>query len=252
LDGRSWTRVLSFGMILALASPVVLRAQEVDTVYVGSPSLADAGLIPGTYVIENHRREGGVDAMTGTTRQTVRRAERGGIPVWVVEFEHVSGDTTRSSMVSRADDFSLVHYQVRAPRDSAAVTAGDGHLTGWTVLPEQPAQLLDRELEEAVFPIEGQVPWLFPLLPLREGYAAAIPHFNPWSGGETWSEIRVLGPETIDVHGRPVACWKVDGGELFRGYRVTYWIDRETRRVVRGEARGEGEGPVYWSELAAP
>lgn len=250
MDGRSWMCVLSLAVAVALAAPVVLRAQEVDTVYVGSPSLADAAPIPGTYVIENHRREGGVDAMTGTTRQTVRRAERGGIPVWVVEFEHVSGDTTYSSMVSRADDFSLVHYRVKAPRDSAAVTAGAGHLTGWTVLPEQPVQMLDRVLEHPVFPIEGQVPWLFPLLPLREGYAAAIPHFNPWRGGETWSEIHVLGQETIDVQGRPVASWKVDGGELFRGYRVTYWVDRETRRVVRGEARGEGDGPVYWSELA--
>jgi len=100
--------------------------------------------------------------------------------------------------------------------------------------------------------VEGQVPWLFPLLPLREGYAAAIPHFNPWQGGETWAEIRVVGPETIDLHGREVACWKVDGGELFRGYRVTYWIDRDTRRIVRSEARGAGDGPVYWSELAAP
>lgn len=248
MHGRYRTRIAALAVPACFAATTALPAQGVDTVRVGSARLEAP--TPGTYVIENHRIADGVDSLTGTTRQTVRRGERDGVEVWIVEFEHVSGDTTRSSMVSRADDFSLVHYRVKAPRDSAAVSAAAGFLTGWTVLPEQPARLLDRSLEHPVFPVEGQVPWLFPLLPLREGYAAAIPHFNPWRGGEAWAEIRVLSPETIDLHGRQVGCWKVDGGELFRGYRVTYWIDRETRRVVRGEARGEGDGPVYWSELA--
>ncbi|MGD8495953.1 MAG: hypothetical protein PVF05_07150 [Gemmatimonadales bacterium] len=243
--------IYRFVPLMALAvCPLRAAAQGVDTVRVGDPALGGAAPVPGVYVIENHRRDAGVDSLTGTTRQEVRRGQADGVAVWIVAFEHVSGDTTRSSIVVRADDLSLLHYRVKAPRDSAAVTADAGYLTGWTVLPEQAPQLLDRELEAPVFPIEGQVPWLFPLLPLREGYAAAIPHFNPWRGDETWSEIRVLGTETIQLHGRDVACWKVDGGELFRGYRVTYWVDRETRRVVRSEARGEGAGPLFWAELA--
>lgn len=234
---------------LVAAFPVRGAAQDVDTVRVGHPALAGAAPAPGAYVIKNHRIEAGVDSLTGTTRQVVRRGEEDGVAVWIVAFEHVAGDTTRSSIVVRADDLSLLHYRVKAPRDSAAVSAGRGYLSGWTVLPEQTPRLIDRELTTRVFPIEGQVPWLFPLLPLAEGYAAAIPHFNPWTGGEAWSEIRVLGTETIDLHGRELSCWKVDGGELFRGYRVTYWVDPATRRVVRSEARGAGDGPVYWSEL---
>lgn len=224
--------------------------QAVDTVRAGSASLDGAVLAPGSWVLENYQQTNGVDELMGSTRQSVRRGEAGGVPVWIVETVHVFEDTSRSSIVVRADDFSLVHHSVRAAHDSASVAAGPGYLAGWVVLPDEPLRLLDRALAHPVFPVEGQIPWLFPLLPLRPGYAAAIPHFNQWRGEESWAEIRVLGEETIEVNGRSCDCWKVDGGELFPGYGVTYWIDRETRRIVRGVASGQGDGPVYRSETA--
>lgn len=238
--------------LAALLGPSVpsLAAQAVDTVRVGSPSLLGAAPEPGTFVIESFRRENDVDTPISTTRQTVRAGRLGEVNAWFVETEHRSDDTTRSSIAVRADDLSLVHHRVKASRDSAAVSATHDYLTGWVVLPEEPVRLLDLELQHPVFPVEGQIPWLFPLLPLAEGYTAAIPHFSQWDGGESWTEIRVLGREAIELNGRSRDCWRVDGGELFPGYRVTYWVDPETRRVVRGIARSDtAEGPEYWSRL---
>jgi hypothetical protein len=159
----------------------------------------------------------------------------------------MSNDTTRSSIVVRADDYALIHHRVKANRDSAAVSVSNTFLTGWVVLPDQPIALLDQNLSRPVFPVEGQIPWLFPLLPLEEGYAAALPYFSEWHGGEQWKTIRVTGSDSLRLGDVTFDCWVVDGGELFPGYEVTYWIDRATRRILQGVARG-GEGrPEYWS-----
>lgn len=227
-----------------------LGAQEVDTVRVGSASLEGARLLPGAVVMESFKRVDGVDTPTSTTTQRVALGRRGADDVYVIETVHVSpdGDTTRSSIVVRAADFSLMHHRVKAARDSAAATATATYLTGWVALPDQPVSLLDRQLDRPVFPVEGQIPWLFPLLPLAPGYTATIPHYSEWAGAEQWKTIRVTGTETVRRGAAAVDCWVVDGGELFPGYRVTYWVAKSTRQIVQGVARGAGTGPEYWSK----
>ncbi len=246
--------ILSILGLICMSAP--LGAQEVDTVRVGSSSLEGAGagagarLQPGAVVMGSFERVEGVDTPTSTTTQHVALGRRGADDVYVIETVHVSpdGDTTHSSIVVRAADYSLMHHRVKAAHDSAAVTATATYLTGWVALPDQPVSLLDRQLDHPVFPVEGQIPWLFPLLPLAPGYAAAIPHYSEWAGAEQWKTIRVTGTETVRHGGEAVDCWVVDGGELFPGYRVTYWVAKSTHRIIQGVARGAGTGPEYWSK----
>ena len=247
-----WSKTCLFAAVtLALPSPG--RAQNVDTVRVGSTSLGGAHLELGTTRVASFVRSDGADSPTGTTIQRVRSGTRDGMDVYFIETEHASGegDATRSTIVVRAADFALLHHRVKAEGDSAAVSVSGGSLTGWVVLPGEPVSLLDRALDGPVFPIEGQIPWLFPLLPLTERYAAAIPHFSEWAGAEQWSSIRVLGSERIEHGGETRDCWRIDGGELFPGHRVTYWVDRENRRILQGVARPEGGGTEYWSRLTS-
>lgn len=242
----------SLAALLATAAlPAGGVSQVVDTVRVGSASLTGARPEPGTARIESFVRSDGTDTPTSTTTQRVGSDTRGGVEVFVIETEHASpdGETTRSTIVVRASDFALLRHRVKADADSAAVTSNGAALTGWVVLPGEPVSLLDRTLDRPVFPVEGQLPWLFPLLPLVEEYAAAIPHFSQWAGVEEWTTIRVLGTEPIAYEGEDRDCWVVDGGELFPGHRVTYWVDRENRRILQGVARGETGGPEYWSRL---
>ena len=241
-------RVLWILGLIGMSAP--LGAQEVDTVRVGSASLEGARLLPGAVVMESFKRVDGVDTPTSTTTQHVAPGRRDSEDVYVISTVHASpdGDTTRSSIVVRAADFSLMHHRVKAARDSAAVTATATYLTGWVALPDQPVSLLDRQLDHPVFPVEGQIPWLFPLLPLAPGYAATIPHYSEWAGAEQWKTARVTGTETVRRGAEAVDCWVVDGGELFPGYRVTYWVAKNTRRIIQGVARGAGTGPEYWSK----
>jgi hypothetical protein len=230
-----------------------LRAQQIDTVRVGSVALRDARLPVGTYAIESFRRVDGVDTPTSTTTQRITRSRQRDEEIYVIQTRHVAaGDTTRSSIVMRAADFSLLHHRVKAAQDSAAVTANVGNLTGWVVLPDEPIRLLDLHLDHPVFPIEGQMPWLFPLLPLEEGYAAAIPHFSEWQGGEEWTTIRVVGSELLEHSGNMLDCWKVDAGELFPGFRITHWVDKSTRHIVQSLARGPEGGPEFWARAHTP
>lgn len=238
-------------LISTVGLPVGAASQAVDTIRVGSGSLSAARPELGTTRVESFVREQGTDTPPSVTTQRISAGVWGEIDVFAVETEHVGdeGDTTMSTLVVRASDLSLLHHRVKAEHDSAAVSSNEGSLTGWAVLPGEPARLVDLSPGRSVFPIAGQIPWLFPLLPLSEGYAAAIPHFSQWAGREEWSTIRVVGSDRIDHHGEPRECWRVDGGELFPGFRVTYWVEKANRRILLGVARSEEGDPEYWSRL---
>lgn len=246
-------RLLSVAMIVA-ALPAGATAQEMatDTIRAGSPALRGAMLHEGRYALANYRQVDGVDTRQSTTTQTFQRGRVDGVDAWFISTMHVSPDTTRTEIVIRADDLSLVHQRVKGVLDSTAVSASRDYLTGWVHLHEQEPLLLDRALDHPVFPVEGQIPWLFPLLPFAEGYSATIEYFSPWSAGMVSKTVRVLATETVEVAGEHFETWKIDGGRLFGNYVVTYWIDQATRRIVRGIARGSGDGPVFWSELERP
>ena len=238
-------------LLCILGSPFQLHAQVVDTVRVGSSALLGSRPELGTSRVEGFVRVDGSETLTSVTTQRVTTGVWGEGEIVVIETVHVGeeGDTTNSAAVVRAADLSLLHHRVKAERDSAAVSTTAGSLTGWVVLPDEAVRLLDLPLSRGVFPVAGQVPWLFPLLPLSEGYAAAISHFSQWEGVEEWSTIRVLGSERIESSGVARDCWRIDGGELFPGFRITYWVDKENRRILLGVASGEGSGPEYLARL---
>lgn len=251
MSSKRWPIPLA-GCLLAVGAP--LAAQTVDTVRVGSPSLRPERLVEGSYAIHSFVLADGDSTPQSTTTQSVARETRAGVDVYVVRSTHVTvdGDTTVGVITVRASDLSLYHHKVKAQADSAAITATGARLTAWVALPGEPPRLVDRELEGPVFPVEGPLPWLFPLLPLRDGYAAAIPHFSQWRGEEQWRTIRVTGSERVRVGDSEVDAWTVDGGELFPGYDVAYWVAKDTRRVVQGVARGRAGAPEYWSRARAP
>jgi hypothetical protein len=240
---------LMIAFLAVATTPGHARSQGVDTVRVGSASLTAASLTEGTTIFESHILESGERKPLSTTEVTISRRRSDGEDEYVIHSVHAStsGDTTVGTIVVRAKDYALLYHRVKAATDSAAVTSTGDHLTGWAVLPGQPTRLIDLDLDHPVFPVDGPQPWLVGLLPLREGYAAAIPRFSQWNGGEVWKEVAVLGSETLDVDGVPVDCWVVDMGPLGPpGYRATSWVNKSDGLVVRGVLRGQSDQPEFW------
>lgn len=237
---------------LLLCSLHFVQAQPVDTVRVGSQVFRSATLRLGADTVDGYQLNADVRTQTSTTIRTISRERLGDEEVYVIRTLHwaTGRDTSLSMMTVRAVDFSLVNHKVKASHDSAAVTASRSHLTAWVVLPGRPVILTDRVLERPVFPVEGQIPWLFPMLSLATGYRAAVPHFSQWEGEEVWTLVEVIGLEKISVAGQEYECWKVDAGPLGPpGYRMVRWIDTVSRRVIQSALRGEAGGVEYWSFL---
>jgi hypothetical protein len=228
-----------------------LEAQGVDTIRVGNPAIAGSLMPLTTDTVDDYVLTGGHRQRTGTTiRSIVMHQDPGDRTYEIRTTSTGGGDTTLSTMVVRVHDLSLVFHRVKARSDSAAVTVSRDHLTGWVVLPNQPPVLLDRMLEHPVFGVEGQVPWLFPLLPLATGFRAVVTHFSQWSGTENWSAVAVVASERVTIAGQSFDCWEVDMGPLGPpGYRMYRWVEKQSRRVIQSVLRGTGTGPEYWSYL---
>jgi len=242
---------LSIAILLSGVIAGTTPAQTIVIVRVGAPVLRGLMLSPGSDTVDNYLVEGGSRRLTATTVRTITLQTDSIEPRYEIRTLHWApqGDTGSSTMTIRASDLSLVFHRVKAARDSAAVTASRTHLTGWVVLPNQPLRLIDLNLPAPVLGVEGQIPWLFPLLPLTAGSKMAIAHFSQWDGGERWDTLNVTGSESVTLGPITYDCWKVDVGALGPpGHRMTRWVDRRTRRVVQSVLRGTA-GPEYWSYL---
>jgi len=242
----------AFSIVCVLAASPARKAQGPEIIRAGNPALMATRMPLTTDTVDNYVLSNGVRELAGTTVRAITQPQAGAESVYEIRTIHstVRGDTSVTIMVVRTQDLSLVFHRVKAPRDSAAVTASRTHLTGWVVLPNQPVILLDRSLEYPVFGVEGQVPWLLPLLPLAAGYGVVVPHFSQWQGGEQWDTVTVVGSERVTIGRQSFDCWKLDTGPLGPpGYRMYRWVDKGSRRVVQSVLRAAVDGREYWSYL---
>ncbi len=236
---RRRTPVLVTAM-LACVLPLV--AQQPALIRPGDRDLLRARMPLGADTIDNYVLEFGRERLAGSTVRVISLVTEGQDRHYEIRTAHwqTDRDTSHSVMAVRVRDLSLVFHRVKGPRDSAAVTVAAGHLTGWVVLPDRPILLLDRRLERPVFGVEGQVPWLLPLLPLAPGYRAVVPHFSQWAGVESADTVAVIGREPVVIGDRTFDCWHLDAGPLGPpGYRAHLWIDAATRRVVQAAVRSD-------------
>ncbi len=236
--------------LLTLAGPTA--AQQLRVITPGDRDLLRTRMPLTTDTLDNYVVQDGLERLSGSTVRAISLSRDAPEQLWEIRTSHwlTGRDTSHSTMAVRVADLSLAWHRVKAPRDSAAVTAVGRHLTGWVVLPDRPIRLLDRGLDRPVFGVEGQIPWLLPLLPLAPGFRAAVPHFSQWDGGETMDTVTVVGRERVAIGERSFDCWHVDAGPLGPpGFRRHIWIDAATRRVVQAALRGDGPGVEYLSRL---
>ena len=244
------TRLLAHLCTLVILLSSGLIAQTIDTIRVGDGTFGSTKPMAGTYIIENYRIKGGVEELRSVTTQTIAMDTLDNLPVYHVSFEHASAtDTTYSMITARQSDLSLLFQQVKGKYDSAAVAMVGHHISGWVALPDKPIKLINQMPDHRVFPVEGQVPWMFPLLPLKLGYSVAFPQYSVWEAAEQWRYLTVIGEDNLTINGVTFDCWTVDGGILFQDFKVKFWVDKHMMRIVQGIATSETSDTVYKSLL---
>ncbi|MBI3112344.1 MAG: hypothetical protein HYZ01_12325 [Ignavibacteriales bacterium] len=244
--------------LLGTLSAVVLfcsfspgNAATQDTLHVGSEILDGAVPFLGTTSIESFKLHQGVRTPVSRSIQTIERAVEDDFPVYRVTIIHWAagrGDSAITTVVVRQQDFALLRHKVKANLDSAVVLYSQGFLSGWVVLPNTPILLIDMETSHPVFPVDGPAPWLLSALPLRENFAIVIPRYSMWEKGARNEALKVIGTETLERHGKPVECWKVDNGPFaIPGYRAYRWVDKQTKKILQTVLRGKPDEPEYRS-----
>jgi hypothetical protein len=87
-------------------------------------------------------------------------------------------------------------------------------------------------------------------LPYAEGYATTLPFYTFELGGMETDSVRVLGAERAATPGgAPREAWKVAFSDPF--ITATFWVDRETRRILRQDTVQRRTGILFRMEPIA-
>jgi len=70
-------------------------------------------------------------------------------------------------------------------------------------------------------------------LPLAEGYETTFRNFDVLSQKPKAMQLKVVGTESATVPAGTFDCFKVEVSSPDDGQRSTFWVARDTRRVVK-------------------
>ena len=76
---------------------------------------------------------------------------------------------------------------------------------------------------------------LIALLPLRAGQHSVLATYGMVFGDPGGFEFRVLGQDTLTIHGRTFNAWRVEHRQTteYGTIVATIWVDRDRPRVLR-------------------
>lgn len=239
-------RVRFFVPVVALASATSVAAQAPDTVRTGT-ALQIRFLAPGVDTVDSRQIQNGTESPVSIAVRTIERAGDN----WRIVVHHSAvgrDDRTVDTTLVAGRDLHLMRKAIWALTDSAVVVYRNGRVTGWATPPNEERRSIDAQVAHPVLPDDGLLPWLWTLLPLSEGYAAAIETFGTWDGEMHVVTFRVIGSEEVEREGRKVDCWVVTSDRLEPyGIHARALVEKGTRRVVRSDAWTD-DGTRYISE----
>jgi hypothetical protein len=209
-----------------------------------TPATADGTLLrPG---VDTFHVLAGRDTI-GYGVQALERAEGAGGPAWlqVYRFHPRKGAPTLDSLV--VDGRTLLPVrQVRRNERMRADVAYDGSRVRVSSTPAGAGPTsADMRFDVPVYS-SSSIPLLARALPLAEGFATEVHTYNPGPFPATLERLtlQVEGTETVVGRaGKEAGCW-VDGAST-KGGGTLYWIDRETREVVRFVVMEGGEPILF-------
>ncbi len=233
---RAARRVAALAALLA-AAPAAAQTPADSSVVVGDARIDGTRVRPGRAVFAWEMIRGDQKMPVGTLTDEITLAQEGGRPVLrrVLSLQAMMGSLVDST-TSDARTLAPISERAHQPRRAVALDF-DGRRVRGSITPTGGAPTaVDTASPRPAFN-PGSWDLVLRALPLAEGLAVRYAVFDVDQPGERWYSARVVGVERPE--GTTAEAWKV---EMERGAtKVTAWIDRSTREVLRVEtAMGGG------------
>lgn len=189
-------------------------------------------LLPSTDTMYTVRGEGG-DTIA-TSIQTLWRSVVDGRDVWTVEYAYFQAGA-RTVDTTTFDPATLLPLAQRRTGPARVVSVDfDGADVRIRLrrAGEDAPQVWSRHLDPPVF-AGSLMDIVYRALPLEDGYRAArIPFLIPERDTVWWADVRVTGPQPLEVRRALVQAWRVQAGAPGLPPEV-FWISVADRMLLR-------------------
>jgi len=108
----------------------------------------------------------------------------------------------------------------------------DGKLTGQVKMGAEPKPLT-LDVGGPLFADGGGAYEVMAALPLAEGYETAFRNVDVLTQKPKVMQLKVLGTESATVPAGTFDCWKAEVTSPDDGQKSTFWVAKDTRRVVK-------------------
>jgi len=187
-----------------------------------------------------HRTDGGI------WKDRIEVLDRDGQAV-IRRTQVDSGPEGATTFITETDQRSMrpIRAEVTTPAGLHRVlTFASDHVHSSITAPGR-SEEKDIPLSQPVFDFNGG---LFGLLvdgfPLKEGFSAAFPIFDPRSG-VAWAHYTVIGRERVPSgKGRTTEVWTVEVQDPVRSARMLFSLTKEPPYIIRLQEIGEG---LFWT-----
>lgn len=137
---------------------------------------------------------------------------------------------SRDTIIDDAATMSPVRTASYSSRAIEQVAYGSNRAQGWLRQPTGDSVRIDVALPASVSS-SSSFDLVLRASALAEGWTATVPSFVPSSRVVVPMTARVASEETVDGW----RCWRVEAE--FMGMPVTFWVERDTRKLCRQEMR---------------
>jgi hypothetical protein len=189
---------------------------------------------------------GGKRTEGGVWKDQIEVLERNGKAI-IRRTQVDSGPEGATTFVTETDRQSLTPIRAEVTTPSGlhrVLTFASDHVHSVVTTPAK-SEEKDIPIAQPVFDFNGG---LFGLLvdgfPLKEGFSAAFPVFDPRSG-VAWARYTVVGRERVaSGKGRTSEAWTVEVQDPVRVARMLFSLTKEPPYILRLQEIGEG---VFWT-----
>lgn len=210
---------------LVVIAPQVARAQE-------TVKPLPALLQPGTDTLYQYLIRDGDTVYTGMVIDHLERTSLAGRSVIrrVYSSDSRLSGGSRDTLIDDAATLRPIRTASYSSRAIERVDYGLDRAVGWLRQPTGDSVRIDAAIPAQVY-ASSSFDLVLRAAPLDDGWRATVPAFVASSRVVVPMTARVIREEQLDAW----QCWRVDAE--FMGMPVTFWVERDTRKLCRQEMR---------------